>query len=489
MKLPVVSQKTQTGIFFLVLFCTIYILHNNIFDRDIIGPHSWRQSYTQQNIDCFYEEDNNILHPRTLGRRGGTGINPQEFPLLQWTIAQTYHVLGQSIRSTRILCFLFGLTAITGFFLLLKNLSLRRSTWYAGTVLFSFSPLLFYYMMNPLPDLLAFTCAVWSLFFYARAHKEQKMWLFISGTFFLSLATAAKLPYILFGGVPIGLFYLYIRSKNKPGRNNLLWSAPLMIPPLAWYAYTLPGMQNNATLGGIFNSIVEGDSILNAITGNLTYSLPVLFLGYAATPLFVCGIIAIARNGRKLLNEYLPYTLCSILLVLYFLYESNLISTIHDYYMMPFLVPLFLIAAFGFQMLYQLKWTKWIALALVVISPFVANDVIQPRWNPGVTEYCHDLFQFRDELRAAVPDTAMVVMGNDLTMTVMPYYIHKKGWTYVDGELQRKDLESYMQSGATYLYTNSAVTLGDTAIRKLLKREVGVYGTIHIFELSASGNQ
>jgi hypothetical protein len=324
---------------------------------------------------------------------------------------------------------------------------------------------------------------VWSMYFYYRANQEQKTWLFITATAFLSLAILAKLPYIVFAGVPFGFFIIYLRNKNVALRNQMLWSVPLMIPAFIWYFKTLPGMQGNATLAGIFTSSPDGIPLWDAIWGNISYLLPVIYLGYATIFLFATGLYFVVRKFKSNLNYHLPFAVTCLLLLIYFIYEGNLIGTVHDYYMLPFVPILMLIAAKGFHMLFEFKLIRFAAIILVLATPFVANSIIQPRWNPGVTEYCHDLFQYRDELRAAVPDTALVVMGNDPTMNIMPYYIDKKGWTYVDNELQKFNLECYIRDGATFLYTNSEVTLQDTSLRPLFKREVAVYGIIHVFEL------
>ncbi|HTF03974.1 MAG TPA: glycosyltransferase family 39 protein [Bacteroidia bacterium] len=474
------------GVFLGILFIITFVLHFRVFKMDILGTHAWRQTYTQANIDCFYEEDNSIFHPRYLARGSGDGIRAQEFPVMQWTVAQTYFVFGQSILTTRVVCFIMGLLSVWGFFLLLQLLTKNRATIYAGATMFTFSPLFYYYMINPLPDLLALCAAVWCMYFYVRADQQKKFWLFAAATACLSVATLAKLPYIMFAGIPIGLMVIYLRNKGmKPAGYFLLISGLLMIPALAWYISVLPEMQANAVLAGIFSSSPDSRPILDALVGNITDSLPELFLGYTALPFFLVGLYLLFRYRAKLRRQYLPFVLAGILFLLYFFYEINLISTVHDYYMMPFLPLLFLIAAWGWQYIFSFekKVIRFIAIALVVATPLTAFLKIDSRWNvndPGFPIYWYTQ---RDQLRAAVPDSSLVIMGNDFTMCILPYYIHKRGWTYVDSEMQRYNVECLIKEGAEYLYTNSEVTLNDTTLRPLFRREVGVYEGMHVFEL------
>lgn len=484
MKKISIESGLATGIFFLVLFCLTYILHNNIFDRDLVGPHTWRQSYTMQNIQCFYEEDNNILHPRRFARGSGDGIQRQEFPIMQWTAAQCSAAFGNSIRTIRIFCFLLGLFSIAGFFLFLQQLTKHRITLFAGTFIFAFSPLLFYYMMNPLPDLFAFACAIWAMFLYAKGDAQSKFLLFYAATFFLCLATLAKLPYIVFGGIPLGLLIRYWKNVTQRREiKHLLLSGFLFAPAVIWYAIVLPEMSGNAVIAGVFSSSKDSYPFWDAFWGITTDSLPRIFLGWPALLLFLIGLWELAVHRKRIFREYLPYSLAGLLLLLYFFYEIKLISTVHDYYMMPFLPFLFGIVALGIRKMFNAFAGKVAAVALVISAPILTNYEIAPWWNPERIDFCTDWYIHRDELRAAVPDSAKVIMGNDHTMNIMPYYIHKRGWTYVDSEMQRFNIECAMKEGASYLYTNSAFTLSDTAIRPLLKREVGVYGEVHVFEL------
>ncbi len=462
------------------------ILHVRIFTTDLCGAHVWRQTATQSNIDCFYEEDQSIFNPQILARGNGEGIKRAEFPLMQWTIAKSYSVFGQSITTTRVMCFLFGSLGIVGFFLLLGALTPNRMVVLAGTMLFSFSPLYYYYMINPLPDVLALVLAIWSMNFYLRGYKNTGSLYYFLGTLFLSLATLCKLPYILFAGVPLGLLVNIIRSKRmKPSGIALLGSSIFMIPATLWYMKVLPEMTWNPVMTGVFSETKDGHPIWQSLVGNLTSSLPELFLNYASVPVFIVGLYVAFRNKKTLLHQHLPFTLTGIFLLLYFFYEINLISTVHDYYMLPFIPLLFLIAARGFAHVYesQQKVMRIAVVMLLIASPLTAYLRIDSRWNTQDPGFPSDWYAHRDELRNAVPDTSLVIMGSDMTQCIMPYYVHKRGWTYFDYELSHEKLETYIREGATFLYTDCELTIRDESLKPYFKNEVGVFGSVHVYAL------
>src|ERR1051325_145068 len=108
--------------FFAFTFIVSFCMHLHIFNRDLVGYHVWRQTQTQIAIENFYNEDFNILHPKTNDRGNSTGIHREEFPLMQWLFACIYKFFGNYLIITRILSLTTGLFSVIGIFFLLKNI-------------------------------------------------------------------------------------------------------------------------------------------------------------------------------------------------------------------------------------------------------------------------------------------------------------------------------------------------------------------------------
>lgn len=469
-----------------LIICCSFFLHYRIFNLDILGPHTWRQVYTQSNIDCFYEEDNNILHPRKLARGETDGITPREFPLFQWTTAQFYRVTEQSIAVTRYYCFVISAFGIIGFYLLVTLLTANKMSGVAGASMFMFSPLFYYYSVNPLPDILALCTAIWSMYFFYRYAQSGKVKHSIAGALFLCAAAMTKLPFILFAGVPAGILINMLRSKET-GIKILKFALHLvfLIPVVWWYSQSLQEMKDNPVLGGILSSYENESSVGEIISGQLISMLPELYLNYAAVPFFIAGLIYVFRKRTALFSKFLPLTLTALFLLAYFGYEITLIGLIHDYYMLPFLPLLFIIAVAGIQSLnaQNRQWISYAIVLLLIIAPCTAWLRIDSRWSPDKSTFNNDWYTYRNEIRNAAPDSVRVIIGNDETQSILPYYAHKRCWTYVDYELSPERIEKMMSQGAKYLFTDSEYTLNDSAMQPYLTNKKAQFGSVHIYEL------
>lgn len=469
-----------------LIICCSFFLHYRIFNLDILGPHTWRQTYTQSNIDCFYEEDNNILHPRVLARGETDGISPKEFPLFQWTGAQLYRIFSQSISVTRYYCFTISALGIIGFYLLVSLLTRNKMAGVAGASLFMFSPLFYYYSVNPLPDILALCTAIWSMYFFYRYAQSGKVKHSIAGALFLCAAAMTKLPFILFAGVPAGILINMLRSKEA-GIKILKFALHLVFltPVIWWYAQSLQEMKDNPVLGGFLSSYENESSVGEIISGQLISMLPELYLNYAAVPFFIAGLIYVFRKRSALFSRYLPLTLTALFLLAYFGYEITLIGLIHDYYMLPFLPLLFIIAVAGIQYLnaQNRQWISYAIVLLLIIAPCTAWLRIDSRWSMDKSTFNNDWYTYRSEIRNAAPDSVRVIIGNDETQSILPYYAHKRCWTYVDYELSPERIEKMISQGAKYLFTDSEYTLNDSAMQHYLTNKKAQFGSVHIYEL------
>ncbi len=68
--------------------------------------------------------------------------------------------------------------------------------------------------------------------------------------------------------------------------------------------------------------------------------------------------------------------------LLYFFFEMNMIDVIHDYYMLPFLPPIFVLVAYGIKESYRINaTTRAITLILLAVLPLVAFRSVDNYWS------------------------------------------------------------------------------------------------------------
>jgi hypothetical protein len=460
-----------------------FILHLNHFDKELIGVHVWRQTQTQGTIDLFFEEDFCILNPKKYNRGEGDGIFRMEFPLMQWLTAALYKLFGQHLIITRLFMFAIAATAITGLYFWINELSKRRATAFAGAWAMAFAPSFFYFSVNPLPDIMALAGGLWGLFFFARFQQSHQTIHLILCGLFLGVATAVKLPYILFYTLPISALFL---TKNLFERLKK-WALLLLFLPLhgAWYISAIPHWHQTGIAAGMLNADEHWSRLGYYLFHNAVSALPELLLNYAAVPLFAAGLFFLLKNRHRKFEHYLPYLLFGAALLTYFVYELNMIGVDHDYYLFPFLPLLFLTVAYGFQKLNASDhlFLKGIAYLALTVIPFTCWLRTHHRWDEKKPGFNSDLLTHRDELKKAVPENALCLAGNDRSGFIFFHYIHKKGWNFTDDDLRPQVLDSLRIKGAGYLYSDSREIDENPEIQAQIDAKIGEYGSIRVFRM------
>ncbi|HYX05817.1 MAG TPA: glycosyltransferase family 39 protein [Bacteroidales bacterium] len=480
-------MKKGTAVLVLIFAGTLsFLMHYRQLGKELMSIHVWRQTQTQSTINNFYEEDFNILNPARNERGAGDGIFRMEFPLMQWLMALLYKIFGSHLLITRLFMFVTGLFTVTGLYILIRAVLGRDLPAAIGAWAFTFSPAFYYYTINPIPDVFALCFSVWGLaLFFAQMKHPSNLRLFLSGLF-LSIGTLVKLPFILYYSVPAVYFILQITEKGL-SRKLVLKAITVFIflgLPAAWYIYVIP-QWNNGIVGGMLDNHASFTTIMDYLQHNLISTLPELLLNYGALPFFIAGFYFIARTKAFRSPVFIMLAISGIAVLAYFFFEINMIAKIHDYYLFPFYPLLFLIVAYGAYRLIMTGKPTWryLSLVLLILLPVTAYLRMKNRWNPDSPGFNRDLLVYKDDLRNAVPDNALVVTGNDISHYIFFYYIHKKGWGFDDDDLRPDRLSSMINEGARYLYSDSRKVDRDPAIIPYLDTLVLHKGTIMIFRL------
>lgn len=473
----------------IILLLLTTLMHAPHFYKDLMSAHVWRQTQTQTTIDCFYEEDMNPLHPRRNKRGNGDGIFRMEFPLMQWMVALLYKVFGPSVFLTRLFMFATGIFCILGMAAFLRSVKAKESVAFFGAWAFGFSPSFYYYMINPLPDVLALCLSLWALaLFFKFNHSQKPSRLWISYLFF-ALAALCKLPYVLFCIVPFAALFLrwkrvYSEAGQKPVVNTLMIFAFLLLP-FSWYAFVIPQWNGNVVVGGIFRPFESYATLPGYIFTVMFSTIPELMLNYASLPFFLAGLMHVVRLNLFNTDTKRLLVLMAAAVVIYYLYEANTITDVHDYYLFPFYPVLFLLVSIGLSraLEHRLRTIRIAGTILLMLLPLTCYLRMQVRWDPENPGFNKDLLTYKERLRNAVPEDSLVVAGNDNSGFIYWYYIDKKGWGFQQDVLQSDSLRSYIQQGARYLYSDSRLLEQRPEINCMLDQLVLVGGSIHVYKL------
>ena len=478
-------DKLPAGFLFTGLIVIHLTMHWSPIQQDLTGFHVWRQSQTQINIQNFATEDFNIFNPRINDRGAGDGIYRMEFPLMQWITAIPVKLFGQHVLISRLMTFLFTILGWIGFFKWVKVLSGSRMASLFGTFLFSFSPMLYYYMINPMPDTLALTTGVWSLYYLSRWYRSDQSGSLASGLLLLMTAALVKMPYLLFYG-GFATLVLFKHGMTHQHRVRLLvFGVMSSLPVVGWYLWVIPGWEGNGIVQGVFNmSSEQRGQYWYYCWFHLRTTLPELATGLPGFVTWLAGCIILIINKKRISSEIWAYLVVVLLLLLLFLFEMNMIETVHDYYFMPLLPFLFLpLVWLPRHFLNSENTKKWLIPFLLIglLSPVYAGFRINSRWDR--LGFNRDWLEDKQELREAVPNEELVVAGNDISHHIFLYYIDKKGWVFENNWINGQKLEEMIQKGCVYLYSDSRQVDEHPQIAQHLGTIVAQYGSVKVFKL------
>lgn len=477
-------RQIKTAYFFIFTFLLSGLMHLHIFQTDLVGYHVWRQTETQNNIENFYNEDFNILNPKVNDRGETEGIIRLEFPIMQWLFACFYRLFGDHLVISRILSFIIGVFSVAGIFFLIKNIFHNTLISLLGAWAFNFSPVFYYYTMNPLPDNFALCCSIWGLgFFFHWISTKSYLSIILTGVL-LSLGVLAKLPFMLYLSVPA--MYLIVERKifitYLPQASIVLL---FLLLPIIWYSNVIAPHWHPVVFGIFDGDRLPISTLIDIIQHNLISTLPELLINYGSLFFFIAGFYFIYKKRVYKKNSFMLFLIWGIAIILYFIFEMKIIAKVHDYYLLPFLPLIFIVVSYGcFHLLNsQNKFLMRFSIFLLCLLPVTAYLRANSRWNLKNPGFNVDLLIYKNELRNAVPGNALCIAGNDQSTNIFFYYIHKKGWSFDSNVLDSVKIKMRMDQGAEYLYSDSREVEEKSEVRKFLDSLIMQKGSIRVYKL------
>ncbi|MCW3123013.1 MAG: hypothetical protein JWQ38_2505 [Flavipsychrobacter sp.] len=463
-----------------------FLLHFHVFNLDLIGIHVWRQTETQTVINNFYKESLNIFNPHVNAPADTDRIFRMEFPFMQWLFALFYKIFGPHIIISRVLTFLTGLFSVYGMFHLCNSISRNRAMATICAWCFNFSPVFYYYTVNPMPDNMALCFAIWSIAMFCSYINEGRITHVLWSGIFLGLATLLKLPFILYGVFALTFVILQLKKRQLTQKQLLQITSIYILsimPAIAWYATVLPHW-NNGIVKGVLDTKQTTGELIGILNKTLISILPELLINYGSVLFFLAGFFFLMNNKMYRSKYFLPFLSLSIGILFYYFFEINMITTVHDYYLFPFLPLIFIITAFGASSLMNLpsKNIHILCLTCLAILPVTAFLRADSRWDTKDPGFNTTYYNYKQQLRDLVPENAYCIAGNDVSHYILLYYIDRKGWTFDNNELSSEQLNYYISKGAKYLFLDSHID-NKADIKAHLSEKIFDQGTLRVYKL------
>jgi hypothetical protein len=475
----------------IILFATILsstLLHWNIFNKDLIGVHLWRQAQNEWYTRNFLRNDNSIFNPRIAAHNLGSDGNilRYEFPLLQWSTAQVKRVFGDSIFITRLIMFGIGIATVMGFYFFIQSLFGNKMIASLAAFSFMYSPVFYYYSINPLSDVCALGASCWMFFYLIRYTYLGRTSDFLISSLLLMMAGLFKLPYFMFGIMPLTLIGFKLINKSISSRKlvkeiSILFQ--ISIPVAAWYIYAISSWGYMGVLKGV-TAHTNFSELWIYLKFALFQWLPKHLINPFGLIFFLIGLLVLMR--RQNFEPPVRHILISgfLITVLYYVYEINMIAKVHDYYMLPFLPWLHVVMVMGIQWIFNTHKYSWLLIPFLLAMPVFSYFKIDTFWNINRNGYNADWFNHSVELKAAVPRDSLCIILNDNSGVVMPYVIDKQGYVFDKNELPAMWVEDMiLRRRATYMYSDSRQVDTSVEMRKYLDSMMMEKGSVRVFKL------
>jgi hypothetical protein len=259
----------------------------------------------------------------------------------------------------------------------------------------------------------------------------------------------------------------------------------LLLPAFFWYKWVIPTWGDNGVLKGIFSNQVPLSKTLEIFRFHAFSLLPKLLLNYAAIPFFFMGLFFMFENKAFKHKNWTILAASGVLVIVYFLFEFNMIDVIHDYYMLPFLPPLLVIVAYGIKQLIRINtMTRLITMGLLLLLPLFAFRAVDNYWSVEKSFFNADLIINKDELRKAVPNNAPCIILNDHSNYIFAYQIDKQGHIFKEDNLPPEWIEDMIKRfGVHYMYSDSRKVDENPKVIALIDSLIIQRGSVKVFKL------
>ena len=385
--------------------------------------HSWRQTLTNTMARNMSEGHFSLLYPMVDQGGARTGIIGSEFPFFQSLIAGCNLLFGESHWYGRLINLVVCSIATWLFFKLCKRWWNERTAWYA-TVIFLAS-LWFAFSRKSMPDTFSVALVIIGIYWFQRYIDSMKWWTIVLGFLFITLGGLCKIPAVFLFGLTVPLWLARnVRFNVKIHLTLVTGVASAII--LWWYFAWVPYLVNTYGFQLYFpKGLVEGWKEIRPLLGDfwlqfyfgalrsyivlLPFLLGLIWLGYRSNRLTLAGISVVT------------------LIFLVFSVKTGAVFPTHNYYVLPFVPVMAVIAALGLQ---RLEPRLAIALLLLIAIEGIVNQQ-------------HDFF-IKDEVKYRltleqqvnrfIPKGEKIVVHSGPDPQWM-YFYHRKGWSVEQDEI------------------------------------------------------
>ena len=359
--MPVIIKDIR---FWIIAFFLIRLI--GITNPPLEVSHNWRQTTVSMAARNFSETDNHILYPRIDIAGEKSGITGMEFPLLNYLIYLLSVVFGYDHWYGRLINLIVSSFGLWYFFRLVKDHFGEKVAFHSAIVLAV--SVWFQFSRKIMPDTFAVSMVIASLYYascYFRGNENHRKQLYslILFSVMMMLGVLSKLP-AGFLGVLLLIPLLHTGFSVKKRMVFAIALCASLVPAVVWYFRWVPHLVNTYGFWHFFMGVSVSQGMAELMnhpgeTFKMFYNVPLKFAGFA---IFLFGVYNMVRDKNKWLN--VVFVLSSVAFLLLMM-KSGRNFYHHNYYILPFVPVMALVAGYGLS---KIKRGSWSLLLLIVIS-------------------------------------------------------------------------------------------------------------------------
>lgn len=441
--ITVIKKNYLTDIRFWILLFFFLRLYG-ITNAPLEISHNWRQSLTNMIARNFLEIDNNILYPRIDMDGNRKGIIGSEFPLLNYLIYITSKVFGYTHWYGRLINLIVSSIGIFYFYKTVKRFFSEPIAFYAALLLLS--SIWFAFSRKSMPDTFCMSLVIIGVYNGLMYLYEKRIMYLLLFFVFSSLGILCKIPALyLLSVLAIPFFDKQVSLSLK--RNIAIFGVFILLITYSWYFYWVPYLLATYGFQLYFpKSFGEGISELISYAPDTLekfyFSAMQSFMAFAV---FLMGIyFMFKRKQYRLLTVFFVATFFFLL----FIIKTGFVFSIHNYYVIPYVPIMVLVAAFALNEIKNVK-TKTLLVFFIVIE--------------GILNQQHDFtIKHSEKYLLKMESVADQVSDKNDLFTInggqspqQIYFLHRRGWSVLNDSLADSAfIEHLKQKGCKYLFIN-----------------------------------
>ena len=398
--------------------------------------HNWRQTTVTMVARNFLEIDPNIFYPRVDMAGELSGITGMEFPLLNYLIYLVSLIFGYDHWYGRLINLIISSVGIWCFFDLLKHYFNKKVAFTAAMVLL-FS-LFYYYSRKIMPDTFSVSLIFVGIWVWKDFILTSTFWKYLIGSLFIVLGVLSKLPSVMI------LAFLWPLMLEANWNKRILMSSAVGLTGIVaalWYFYWVPHLE--IEFG--FEHFFMGKTIawtFHFLLSNWQETLHMFYVkavGYSGFAVTLIGLFFLIRStiSAKLIVVF-SFILFAVLML-----KSGDKFTGHEYYIIPFIPVMALLAGISLSRLQP----KLLLIALLIISV----EGIARKWEDQFVKSGKQLAHLDEILDQYMTNSDLIAINSDELPTPM-YFAHRKGWVLPNQTLQSpQEVEVLKSKGCKYI--------------------------------------